>query len=312
MTLNSKHPHKTSQLRELAWLLAVAVVLALGVAMALLFITHRVKGAYFDSNGVRIHYTDEGRGEPVVLIHGFAVNADLNWRRPRINELLVSDFRVIAMDLRGHGLSGKPHTADKYGLKMADDVINLMDHLQIRKAHVVGYSLGGLIALKLAATNPQRLISVAPCGAGWERPDNAVFIGAMDRLTEDLAAGRGIKPLVGSLGADRPKPSWLHTAWVKIMTRYFNDPLALAAVVRGIAELTMTEADLQRISVPVGSIVGSRDPLKAGVDAMNGRVKDLTVIVVPGADHIRTPATDQMHRALQQFLLSHRQRRAAQ
>jgi pimeloyl-ACP methyl ester carboxylesterase len=309
MTETLKHPNKASWSRKLAWFLAVVLLLAAAGVAAMVFVTHRVKGVYFDSNGVRIYYTDEGRGEPVVLIHGFAVNADLNWRLPGITEFLAKDFRVIAMDLRGHGLSGKPHAAEKYGLQMANDVINLLDHLQIKKAHVVGYSLGGLIALKLAATHPQRLLSAFPCGAGWERPNNAAFLGAMERLAADLAAGRGIKPLSGNLGAGRQKPGWLHTAWVKIMTRYFNDPLALAAMVRGIPGLTLKEAELQGITVPVCSIIGSRDPLKAGVDAMNGRVNDFTVIVVPDADHIRTPGTEKMHRALKQFLLSHRERR---
>ena len=85
---------------------AVVLVLlsgALGTVVYLL--SHRVKGSWFDSKGVRIHYTDEGSGEAVVLVHGLAVNADINWRIPGVIRRLRDRYRVIALDVRGHGLS---------------------------------------------------------------------------------------------------------------------------------------------------------------------------------------------------------------
>src|SRR5579883_1762190 len=95
----------------------------------------------FDSNGVKIHYTVEGKGEPVLLIHGFAANADFNWRQPGVIKALAENYKVIALDNRGHGQSGKPHDIAKYGEEMAEDAVRLLDHLGIKKAHIVGYSM---------------------------------------------------------------------------------------------------------------------------------------------------------------------------
>lgn len=88
---------------------ALVAIVATAAAAVFYRITHRVEGRCFDSNGVCLRYTVEGEGESVVLLHGFAVNADINWRLPGITQALAKEFRVIAMDLRGPGLSGKPH-----------------------------------------------------------------------------------------------------------------------------------------------------------------------------------------------------------
>src|SRR5580658_5080285 len=99
---------------------------------------------FFDSNGVKIHYTVQGKGEPVVLIHGYAVNIPLNWGA--VLPGLAGNYQVIAIDNRGHGKSDKPHDAASYNPKlMAGDTIHLMDHLKIRQAHIVGYSMGGFL-----------------------------------------------------------------------------------------------------------------------------------------------------------------------
>ncbi len=284
-------------------LLAAAVLLTAAAVGAVLFrVTRRAKGSTFDSNGVRLHYTIDGEGEPVVLLHGFAVNADINWRLPGITRELARDFAVISMDLRGHGLSGKPDDARKHGMEMVDDVPRLLDHLRIEKAHVAGYSLGGMITLKLAATRPERLLTASSLGVGWERPENSAFLAALAHIEADLRSGRGIGPLTAYLGDEREKPGLLHTMFVKLMTRYLNDGAALAAMVGAIPELAVTEEDLRRIPVPMCSIVGSRDPLRVGVEAMEGLVPDLTVVVLDGADHISAPRRPQMLRALRSFL----------
>ncbi len=270
-------------------------------SLAALSLAPRARSRYV--GGVPIHYTDEGDGEPVVLVHGFAVNANLNWRLPGITRGLARDFRVISMDLRGHGRSGKPHDDALYGPHMVRDVIRLLDHLGIDRAHVAGYSLGGFVALKLAVIAPERLISVAVLGAGWEPPDNSEFLGALPRLAEQLEAGRGVGPLMGNLGAARKKPGLAHQLWVKLMTRYFNDQRALIGVIRSAPDLAVTEAELGAIRIPVCSIVGDRDPLLVAVDAMRGRVHDHAVTVVAGADHLAAPMRLELQDALRDFLL---------
>ena len=87
---------------------------------------------FFDSKGVTIRYVDVGRGEPVVLVHGFSSSVEGNWGAPGVIAALEKDFRVVALDCRGHGKSDKPHDAAAYGNEMVEDVARLLDHLGIR------------------------------------------------------------------------------------------------------------------------------------------------------------------------------------
>src|SRR5262245_8765302 len=108
----------------------------------------------FDAKGVKIHYLLAGEGEPVVLIHGLDSSAQLNWNINGVIAELAKDHQVIALDMPGHGQSDKPSNESAYGRQIIEDVILLLDRLKIKKAHVVGYSLGGMVALKLMAVHP--------------------------------------------------------------------------------------------------------------------------------------------------------------
>jgi pimeloyl-ACP methyl ester carboxylesterase len=127
---------------------------------------------FFDAKGVKIHFLIEGTGEPVVLIHGLDSSARINWQMPGTIDALARDHQVIAVDLPGYGESDKPADPAAYGEQWVDDVILLLDHLNIRKAHIVGYSMGGMVALKLIAEHPERVISGTLGGAGWLREDS--------------------------------------------------------------------------------------------------------------------------------------------
>jgi pimeloyl-ACP methyl ester carboxylesterase len=127
---------------------------------------------FFDAKGVKIHFLIEGTGEPVVLIHGLDSSARVNWQMPGTIDALAKDHQVIAIDLPGYGESDKPVDPAAYGEQWVDDVILLLDHLNIRKAHIVGYSMGGMVALKLIAEHPERVISGTLGGAGWLREDS--------------------------------------------------------------------------------------------------------------------------------------------
>ncbi len=129
---------------------------------------------FFDAKGVKIHFLIEGTGEPVVLIHGLDSSARINWQMPGTIDALARDHQVIAIDLPGYGESDKPADPAAYGEQWVDDVILLLDHLNIRKAHIVGYSMGGMVALKLIAEHPERVISGTLGGAGWLREDSVL------------------------------------------------------------------------------------------------------------------------------------------
>jgi pimeloyl-ACP methyl ester carboxylesterase len=139
----------------------------------------------FLSNGVKIHYEIAGQGEPVILIHGLASSARINWDMPGVTARLAKNFQVITLDNRGHGQSDKPEGEDQYGLEMVEDVVRLMDHLHIQKARLVGYSLGGMIAMKLLTLHPDRVKSVVLGGMGWLKAG-----GGVQRFWEALPSHR--------------------------------------------------------------------------------------------------------------------------
>ncbi len=286
-------------------LLVLSGLVTGAAAAGVLVLTRRTRGQYAELDDVLIHYTDEGAGEPVLLVHGFAVNADLNWRRPGIIKALSAGYRVITMDLRGHGRSGKPPLG-RYGMALVHDIARLLDHLDIERVHLVGYSLGGFVALKCAATYPDRLLSVAALGSGWEPlgQGSSVFE-SLSALADELEAGRGIGPLANHLGAGRQRPGLLHRSWVKVLTSAFNDKQALVGVIRGLPDLGMTADELRALQVPLCSVVGSKDPLVDGVRAMDGLVPDHSVTIIDGADHIRAPLRRELLEALRTFLQQH-------
>jgi pimeloyl-ACP methyl ester carboxylesterase len=256
--------------------------------------------SFFDSNGVRIHYMVEGKGEPVLLIHGFAANIQFNWTIPGVVRALASDYQVICMDCRGHGRSGKPHDPAKYGVEMGEDAIRLLDHLHIKAAHLVGYSMGGFITLKLLALHPDRFLSATAGGAGSSEQIDGAFL---DELATSLDDGNGITPLLRRLtppGRPQPSDAQLH-AMSKLLSA-FNDTAALAAVIRGMKGQIVTAADLGANKVPTLAIVGEDDPFKEGVDRLEGKVPNLKVVVIKHADHMDAFHKGQFTRCLREFL----------
>src|SRR5260370_11578911 len=122
----------------------------------------------FHNGAVEIAYLDEGEGDPILLVHGFASSKNVNWVYPTwVSDLKKDGRRVIALDNRGHGDSAKLYDAAQYEIAiMADDVIALMDHLSIARADVMGYSLGSRMTAVLAQKAPQRLRSAMLGGIG--------------------------------------------------------------------------------------------------------------------------------------------------
>ena len=123
---------------------------------------------HFIHGDVDIAFLDEGEGEPIVLVHGFASNKEVNWLYPGwVSTLTRAGRRVIALDNRGHGASTKLYDPAAYhsGL-MAEDVRALIDHLDLPRADVMGYSLGGRITALLAEEHPQRVRSAILGGVG--------------------------------------------------------------------------------------------------------------------------------------------------
>lgn len=283
----------------------------LGFAVVVLFTSiaavpaDEFKPNFFKSSGVKLCYYDVGEGEPVVLLHGFTINSQVNWELSGIVPKLRNDFRVVALDVRGHGGSEKPHDPNKYGAEMIEDVVRLLDHLRIQRAHIVGYSMGGFITNRLLATHPDRLITATLGGAGWGRvEDKPPFL---DDLAESLEKGKGISPLLIALTppGQRP-PSEEQLKFANQMLLLTNDQRALAALIRGMPAFAIPRESLEKNKLPVLALIGDRDPFKAGVDAMNGVMPHLKVVVIPGADHMQTFYSPLFVKSLHDFLSAHR------
>ncbi|MEZ6317214.1 MAG: alpha/beta hydrolase [Phycisphaerales bacterium] len=120
----------------------------------------------FTSNGFEIHYDvlGQGAGDTVVLIHGYLGSA-ADWATSPVTARLAETHRVVAIDVRGHGHSDRSANPDDHGDEAVTDVVRLLDHLHVDRADVVGYSMGGCIALRLAVLHPDRVDEVVVGGA---------------------------------------------------------------------------------------------------------------------------------------------------
>ena len=203
----------------------------------------------FDSAGTKIYYAVAGEGKPVILIHGLYSSAKLNWDKPGISEDLAKNFRVVTLDCRGHGRSDKPKSDEDYGTNMVEDVVRLLDHLHIKKARIVGYSMGGMIALKLVTMHPDRVDSVILGGMGWLRPDS-------------------------------PQQDF----WKNIPSFGLTAP---AACMHGMAKLAVTADEVKAVKVPVTVIIGDNDPCrKMYVEPLEKIRPDWPVQVITNAGHL--------------------------
>ena len=207
----------------------------------------------FQSGGVKIHYAVQGKGEPVILIHGLFSSAQMNWGLPGVIAELAKTRQVIALDCRGHGQSDKPAAADAYGVKMVDDVVRLMDHLKIQKADVAGYSMGGMITMKLLVLHPDRVRSAVLGGMGWLKDGSL-----LQEFWADIGSGR-------RAGKNE----------------------AAEACMKGFAQFAVTEKEVRDIKVPFAVVVGGRDPCKPMyIDPLRKVRPDVPVKVIEDAGHI--------------------------
>jgi pimeloyl-ACP methyl ester carboxylesterase len=247
--------------------------------------------AFFDSAGVQIHYEEYGSGDPVVLVHGFASNAQHNWGSTGWFELLKPHFRVVALDCRGHGQSGKPHDAAAYSdPAMEDDVIRLMDHLHIQRALLVGYSMGGRISMGLLVNHPERLrgVVLGGIGGGAQMRDPARQKAISDALLADDDS---------QVAAELPKQFRMFAKSVG------NDLKALAACMLAQRE-AVGPAELGRIKLPVLLAIGSKDDLVGSARPLKDAIPGAKLVEIEGRDHIAAPGDKRYQAAVLEFLKS--------
>jgi pimeloyl-ACP methyl ester carboxylesterase len=241
---------------------------------------------FFDSNGVQIRYVEQGAGPPVVMLHGYTGTLDRHFIANGVFATIAKDHRAIAMDLRGHGKSGKPHDPKAYGDELAEDVVRLLDHLKIERAHIVGYSLGAIIGGRLATTNPDRLSSVAFIGRGPMReisPADQKFIDDSIRELESDLPFRSLALAIQPTGTPTPSDDELRKAVAPLAAA--NDVKALAAMWRGGAFLLTTDAALKAARFPMIEIIGTLDPAVSEVEPLRKAHPQIKTLVLEGASH---------------------------
>ncbi len=219
------------------------------------------------SDGVKIHYLVMGRGTPVVLIHGYTGSAEGNWFANGVAAALAGRHRVVALDVRGHGASDKPHDAAMYGDRLWKDVLELMDHLAIDRAHIHGYSMGGGITASLLARNPERFLTASFGGSGIAEADPQ-WIAKAPKDKE---------------GSDPQEEE----ARKRLQSRPDRDPKALEAVRAGFGTgARRTAIDLTAIRMPVLAINGEFDRPIAKTHRMHRELKNFRSVVLPGKSHL--------------------------
>jgi pimeloyl-ACP methyl ester carboxylesterase len=259
------------------------------VALALIALLNAPCGAqdrYFDAGGVRLRYTDQGAGDPIVLVHGFSNRLEL-WTTAGLAQDLARDHRVITFDLRGHGRSDKPHDPARYGREMTIDIVRLLDHLGIARAHIVGYSLGGHLTSQLLTLHPERFLSATLlAGAGRFDWDSAKARQA-DTVATELERDCISRSLVRRLAPPTAQPpeDTLRALSARCLADTGQDRFALAAATRSWRGQAFTPTAAAAVTVPTLALVGSDDPQRRGLEALVEGRPSVKLVVIDGATH---------------------------
>jgi pimeloyl-ACP methyl ester carboxylesterase len=227
----------------------------------------------FTHEDVEIAFLDEGAGEPIVLVHGFASNKEVNWVAPGwVRTLTRTGRRVIALDNRGHGQSTKLYEPAAYhSAIMAQDVRALIDHLGLPRADVMGYSMGARITAFLALAHPERVRAAVLGGLGIHLVEGV-------GLPETIALA-----LEAPTRADVSDPTGLMFRSFAEQTK--SDLRALAACMRG-SRQTLSEAEVGRIAAPLLVAVGGNDRIAGSAQALAALIPGAQALVIPGRDHM--------------------------
>jgi pimeloyl-ACP methyl ester carboxylesterase len=227
----------------------------------------------FKNGDVEIAYLDEGEGEPIVLVHGFASTKEVNWVQPGwVSALSRAARRVVALDNRGHGASSKLYDAAAYhSVAMAGDVRALLDHLQIERADIMGYSMGARITAFLAVKHAERVRSAILGGLGGRLVEG---VGLPESIAEALEAP--------SLDDVQDPTGRMFRAFAE-QTK--SDLRALAACIRG-SRQTLTREEVGAIRAPVVVAVGTKDLVAGSAQALAALIPGARALDIPNRDHM--------------------------
>lgn len=243
----------------------------------------------FNSDGVEIAYEITGEGPPILLIHGFASNAHVNWRDTHwLKTLAEAGRQAIAIDNRGHGKSEKLYDPEAYpAATMAEDARRLLDHLGIGKADVMGYSMGARIAAFLTTRHPERV-------------RHAVFAG----LASNMIAGFGNGEIIAK-GLEAPSREEVTDPSARAFRMFAeqtkSDLKALAACMRS-SRTRITVDDLASIKVPVLVVAGAKDEVAGEIEPLVRAIPGARGVSLPGRNHMNAVGDKGYKQAVLEFL----------
>jgi pimeloyl-ACP methyl ester carboxylesterase len=233
-------------------------------------------------DGTKFHYVEQGKGPPVILIHGLTSSAINNWFSTGVAQKLAKTNRVIALDMRGHGDTG-PSPADSNGT-MIRDVVDFMDYLKIDKAHIGGYSMGGATTAGLLKVAPERFLTAAVMGIGIKESPEWLGKGPTDPPTSSPGAA------LAAAGGNR----------VDLSPRGDGAPRGAP---KGAPDAN-PEVDLTNIHFPVLALNGGNDRPIAKTHRMWRELTDFTYVVIPGRNHMEASRDPLFGDALVRFITS--------
>lgn len=231
------------------------------------------------SDGTELHYVEQGEGTPVILLHGAGWSAVGNWFRNGIASALAETNRVIAIDLRGHGETVSAPGGGFYD--MPQDVLDLMDHLEIEKAHIAGYSMGGSVTLSILRSHPERFITASFGGSGIRETEEW-----MDKVPPDK---EGVAPDEAkareAFNAERAA-----RARASQRSRFGRATRRLGTPPPPTSDPSERPdpppLDLSKIDFPVLAINGEYDRPNAKTHRMWRELKNFTNVVLPDRGHL--------------------------
>lgn len=250
----------------------------------------------FIHDGFEIAYIDrapdEGAGEPVLLIHGFSSSHHVNWVAPGwVKELSQAGYRVIALDNRGHGRSTKSYDeADYQTLAMAGDGVALLDHLNIDRAHIFGYSMGARISAQLAISYPDRVGTLILGGLGYGMIDG---VGDWDPIADALLAD-------DASTIEHPRGKMFRS----FADQTKSDRQALAACIVTSREL-ISQEKVSSISRPTLIGIGTKDDIAGSGQKLARLIADAEVFDIEGRDHMLAVGDRSWKAKVLEFLKDH-------
>ena len=242
------------------------------------------------ADGTRIAFDSVGEGRPILLIHGFASNREINWRKPGwYDHLARAGFRVIAFDNRGHGESDKPHDITAYDEgTMVGDALAVLDALKIQSCDMMGYSMGGYLLIRLMHDQPARVGRAVCAGIG------GTYFGFWDKRAKKIAVAMLTKDIEGI--ADP-----LAQEFRRFADKAGDDLEAMAACIQR-PRITFTMDELRAITTPVLLVTGENDDMSGPPERLARVFPNSRLEIVPGRDHHRTVGDPVYKRAVTKFL----------